>query len=449
MAKYNVATNMIRFGVLYKVIGGQSVTYNSVLYATGSTFRGVYNVNTFNYSGTGTQEVNELIELQGKSIEYEQNGEDVTTYFPNDPPIKLIGTDIEYVQSDADIYILENTTIKGFAIEFIDDHAHVTHIHKRKGFRASPNLRTKFLPLTGIVKLLPSDVSVDALAVQEISVIPDEGAIKIYFTVHAGGANNNIWLATATDIEDEWTIVGDVVGRGFGGAPANRQALGSHVFRHGGYIYCAATNGYGGGGAGEDRHIYLYRSTDGVTFTDLGKLLDKSLIPSGVGYGNIYINPTLVNGVYECLVESSLNSSIWTIHRLTSTNIESGWTYANACTSLQVATGGMYGGPQMIHHNGTWYTFYHYGTNSGNLPTVIGWAKSADLVTFQKKESPLFAIEAKPYGVNTDQLADPFIVESNGKTYLFGEYSKNAGYYESQVWMWVYNGTFAQLVDGV
>lgn len=307
-------------------------------------------------------------------------------------------------------------------------------------------LRNSLTPLTGVSKLIPSNVDGTTLAVLETSVIVDTSNIKIYFTKSKSSTENAICLATATTVNGTWTInPTPIIGLGYGGAPANRQAHSSDVVKIGSYYYCAATNGYGFGSVGEDRNIYLYRSTDGITFTDLGLILNKTSISGADGFGNVSIYPTLVNGKYEILVEASVGG-IWRIFRCNTTNIESGWTYVNALPTLQVVSGAMYGGMQHIYMNGKWHILYHYGSAIGNLPTILGYAISYDLITCVIKESPFLDIEATPYGANTDQIADPFMFESNGNTYVFAEYCSNSTIFQSQIWMWTYEGTMNSLL---
>lgn len=313
--------------------------------------------------------------------------------------------------------------------------------------RPKSDLHSKFQPVTGVLKLLPSQSLDNARGVQEPSVVEDENGLNIYYSVQLSESVNYICLATATRIEDAWTTQpSPVIGMGFGGAPANRQAHSSFVFKYDSYYYCLATNGYGFSAPGEDRNIYMYRSVDGVTFTDLGLLIDKSIIPGAAGFGNSCLQPTAVNGRFEMLVEASVDG-VWKIFRLSSANIDSGWTYTNSMSGLEVVPGGMYGGPQLIYFGGTWHIFYHYGASAGNLPTYLGYATSEDLVTLERKETPMFAIEARPYDDDTDQIADPFVIEIGGKCYLLAEYCENAGEYHSQIWMWLFNGNFDELIS--
>jgi len=137
-------------------------------------------------------------------------------------------------------------------------------------------LRDSFTPLTGVARLLPAGVDGSTLAVLEPSVIVDSSNIKIYFTKSLGDTYNSICIATASTATGTWTVTPTpIIGLGYGGTPSDRQAHSSDVFKFGSYYYCLATNGYGFGSPGEDRNIYLYRSTDGIVFTDLGLFILK------------------------------------------------------------------------------------------------------------------------------------------------------------------------------
>ncbi|WDF79651.1 hypothetical protein PQ469_06480 [Mucilaginibacter sp. KACC 22773] len=311
-------------------------------------------------------------------------------------------------------------------------------------------LRYKFKPLAGLPKLLPLNIDESTHGVLEASVVvEDDGSVKIYFTKCMGDTTNAICMATAASVDGEWTVnPTPIIGLGAGGAPADRQAHSSYVFKANGFYYCTATNGYGFGSPGEDRCLYLYKSVDGITFTDMGKLIDKSAIPGSSGFGNSCVEPILINGKYEMLLEGN-GGGVWNVHRFNSDNIESGWTHVNALPGLQVVAGAMYGGTDLFYKNGLWYIFYHYGAAEGNLPTLLGFATSTDLVSITKKETPLFGIEAKPYGDATDQIADPFIIENNGKVFLLAEYVTNSPVVKSEIWIWEFNGTLNQLFANI
>lgn len=307
---------------------------------------------------------------------------------------------------------------------------------------SSSKLRQKFKPLQGVPRLLPVDVNETCNGVLEPSVIVDDNNIKIYFT-RTTGQEHVICLATTNDMEGDWVIAENpVIGMGYGGAPLNRRAHCSHVIKKDGFYYCYATNGYGEGLAGEDRCIYLYKSSDGIVFEDLGLFLNITAIAGNQGYGNVSVYPEKVNGKYEMLVEARFD--VWKIFRFTSDNIDGNFVFQNSLVGLQIHSGSMYGGMHHFFQNNKWHIIYHYG-EAGNLPTVLGYATSDNLDGVEVKEKPVFGLEAKPYFDNTDQLADPYIIEANGKCYLLAEYCTNTTF-NSQMWMWTFDGKLEDLL---
>lgn len=113
---YNVPTNGIKPDWLYIIIGDKSVTYNSVTYATGETFRGVAGVATFTYGSGTTEEVNEVTEISGFGVEFEKFISENIGLFPDD--VKVTGFGVEYVQSGSDLIIPDATVIRGFGVEY-------------------------------------------------------------------------------------------------------------------------------------------------------------------------------------------------------------------------------------------------------------------------------------------------------------------------------------------
>jgi len=114
---YNISSGNIQVGILYLVYGTQSVTYNGTTYTTGQSFRGVATVSTFTFSGTGTQFVSEILELQGSAIIFDENALDKPIFLST---TNLNGFAIEYQQNANDIIFNDITTIKGFAMELLD-----------------------------------------------------------------------------------------------------------------------------------------------------------------------------------------------------------------------------------------------------------------------------------------------------------------------------------------
>lgn len=114
---YTVVTGEIFTGRLYLVTGTQSVTYNSVTYSTGQTFRAITGFKDFTYSGSGTQIVNEVEEIKGGAIECFETAIDVGVF--NDVT-NLLGMAIEFALNDAEKIVNEFTKIEGFSIELVD-----------------------------------------------------------------------------------------------------------------------------------------------------------------------------------------------------------------------------------------------------------------------------------------------------------------------------------------
>ncbi len=114
---YNVSTNEIVEGVLYRVTGDASVIYNETTYIAGLAFRGIAGANTFSYQGDGTQELVEVLELKGAGVELQENGADLPAF--TDKTV-LNGFSIEFSLNNEEKIVNEITQINGFSIEFID-----------------------------------------------------------------------------------------------------------------------------------------------------------------------------------------------------------------------------------------------------------------------------------------------------------------------------------------
>lgn len=299
-------------------------------------------------------------------------------------------------------------------------------------------------------------------AAQEPTLFYDSATskINIYFTggkdsLGVNSYNDKMGLVTSTDMVTFSSPI-KVIGQGYGGATTNRRATSSWVGKQGNRYFLLALNGFGIGWPGEDRNIYGYTSLDGVNWIDAGIKIDKATAFPGhamMGFGNIGVcvdeknNPVVIGGKYLSLVEAS-NGTTWSIWRATADSLMGTWTLADSLSSLQVRGTGMYGGPQLIYKNGTYYAFYHYGT-SGNLPTLLAYATSTDCINWTVKETPFVPFDIKPYGVLTDQIADPYFTEINGKVYMLAEYCQNtgAGSYRSSIYLWTFDGTFQQMLN--
>lgn len=126
---YNVLTGEIGQGKKYLVAGAQSVVYNTVTYATGSTFIGVQGVSAFTYTGTGTQEVNEVLEAYASGLELVGNALD-NPVFPE--TTNLLGFGVEVTQTSKDAILNDTTAIMGFGVEFENTDYYVQQIIERR-----------------------------------------------------------------------------------------------------------------------------------------------------------------------------------------------------------------------------------------------------------------------------------------------------------------------------
>ena len=114
---YNISSGNILGGVLYIVWGTNSVIYNGTTYMSGQVFRGVPSITNFTFSGSGTQLVYEVLELQGAALEFSENGLDQPIYSTT---TTLNGFAIEYVQNANDISFNDKTILNAFSMELLD-----------------------------------------------------------------------------------------------------------------------------------------------------------------------------------------------------------------------------------------------------------------------------------------------------------------------------------------
>jgi len=114
---FNITTGNILAGVLYLVYGTQSVIYNGNTYNHGQTFRGISSINTFTFSGTGTQLVYEISEFSASALILDENALDIPVF--NDTT-QASNFSIEFQQNNNDISFDDITALNGFSIELLD-----------------------------------------------------------------------------------------------------------------------------------------------------------------------------------------------------------------------------------------------------------------------------------------------------------------------------------------
>lgn len=279
-----------------------------------------------------------------------------------------------------------------------------------------------------------------ASASQEPSVMIEDGVFKMWYTSQAGGGHNpRINYATSSD-GITWTQYGGNPVLGEGGSGYAGRAEHSSVVKFDGvyYIYFATDNG---------SEINRSTSTDGITWTTPVQVIAQTQEAWSNGWDNTYVWREgyvwymLLDGVrpsdttFQTALATSLDGLVWTFNA------------AEWLTSLDLVGGGSSGGMFMMtpqKRDGFYHQWYQPSSVAGVTPTAIYRATSPDLITWTILSGPVIPLPGGSY----DQVADPAIVEWQGKTYMYFEQVINASS-TFEMCLAIYDGTMAQLLDGV
>ena len=330
------------------------------------------------------------------------------------------------------------------------------------GSNISP-IKLKYLIGSGQVKYIGTRTFEGA--VLEPTIVPVGDSVYIYYTGTFNDTTHRIGLIRVANIEDTWPVGDSVVGRGLA-SPADRSASSSDIVYDGTSFYMYALDGYGF--TGDTKNVYLYTSTDGRNWVDGGVVFTIGLHAGETitNFGNTGVlkningPPAFVGGKYRIVTEGRVGAS-WQSFHAESSSLTSGWTITQKLPTLEPIPGSTYGGNCVKYFGGNWHTFYHYSTVGPTLPCNLAYATSPDGLNWTIREvdyltyysadpsPPTPPTEADlPYPF-TDQVADIWVEEINGKVYILAEFVDNSyitGRIESQIWIWKYNGTFASLV---
>jgi sucrose-6-phosphate hydrolase SacC (GH32 family) len=104
---------------------------------------------------------------------------------------------------------------------------------------------------------------------------------------------------------------------------------------------------------------------------------------------------------------------------------------------------GTFGGPWLTKIGETYHLWYH-GSLIDNLPTQIYHATSDDLVTWRQSSAAPILDRSQSWEV--DQVADPSLVEANGRTFLFYDGDDNVGR-RAAINVAVADGNLSELFD--
>lgn len=174
-------------------------------------------------------------------------------------------------------------------------------------------------------------------------------------------------------------------------------------------------------------------SRDGYAWTPRNASIP--LPTTGTMFGN-RVAWRQASGSWSMLQEVMIQGDVWAIHLYTS---DDGlhWVLGNdgaALGSLQVAAGGMYGGPSFASVDGVltpqsasgqYHLWYHAAEQAGNLPTNVYHATSDDLIqwTISPASSPILRHVGS--GFAYDQVADPSPVVVGDRAFLFFDGDNN------------------------
>lgn len=303
-------------------------------------------------------------------------------------------------------------------------------------------------------------------AVLEPTIVKDGDSVKIFYTGSTSDTINQVCVIKLNNINSVWPLGTPVIGRGLA-SPIDRSASSSDVVKDtGNHWYTYALDGYGF--TGETKSIFVYTSTDGYNWVDGGLCLGIGtyLGDSIANFGNTCIvkdlsgTPVQIGGKYKMYVDGRVGGK-WQTFLAESSSLTTGWTIIKHCTTLTTYTNAVYGDCSIIYYNGKYHNFYLYTQSNLDLPTSLAYAQSTDGQTWTIKEfdfikysdadpsNPAFPTAATVPFPHTDQAADVTVSEVNGKVYflwVYGDNSYATGKVRFQIWMSVFNGSFADLL---
>lgn len=259
--------------------------------------------------------------------------------------------------------------------------------------------------------VLTADEGWDGNWVLEPTVLYEGGLFKMIYTGDngTGGSFNSEQFGYAESADGiTWTKHGSpVFGGGVGGESdyVNQPTLykDGSTYR---LYYRSPVN-----------YLCIATSTDLLTWS----VFDTNIIGNPDGQTE-WDNTTIIvdtGGTWHMIAEG-FKTPIYRLYYWTSADGLT-WTAGNGgaeLVDLQVASGGMYGGPFLWPEQiaGEWHLWYHAAPGSGLLPTNIYHASSPDFVNWTQTGMVL------AYGVDgfeVDQVADPCILVVGSTAYMF------------------------------
>lgn len=268
----------------------------------------------------------------------------------------------------------------------------------------------------------------------EPSVIYEDGIFKMWYS--GGGATCSLGYATSPDGRN-WTkhSTNPILGIGSGNSNMGDIACRNNVIKHNGVYYLTVVDGYGLGG----EEVVLLTSNNGINFSNPQVILRPSNLEFGIANTFVFIDD---DGTWYLFYDYKTESAfIW------ETNVASGPNLYNLTKNPgNLRTGlfrnGMYGGKSVYKIGKQYHMWYHASTNGQPVPTKIFHSVSDDLITW--RSLPDVVVDITQPSWETDQTADPFIVEANGKLYMYydGDDNTDPGNVIAYIGFVEFDGTF-------
>ncbi len=287
---------------------------------------------------------------------------------------------------------------------------------------AAPVGRTGFRRSAGNPILSPA-ITWEGAALEEPSVIYESSTWKMWYT--GGWLSSAMGYATCTSdptVAANWTKYASNPVLGQGGSSVSGYVSGNNVTKIGSTYYAYYYDTDGGG------NLKVSTSSDGISWGTPTTAIASNAVAWMTGWANSYAwNEG--GSTWKMLVEgrSTTSGSPWRIAYATSTDGLS-WTIVGSgpLTSLILNGGTQCGGPWLLNGgqkiNGLYHLVYHAGT--GNF-TDIYRAYSSDAQNWTIVPNWILQHNGGTY--ETEQAADPSMIEVNALSYLFYDGVDNAG----------------------
>lgn len=273
--------------------------------------------------------------------------------------------------------------------------------------------------------------------VQEASLLYISGTWYMYYT-----GNNKIWRSTSSD-GVTWTVAPttQVLGGGQGGEAG--AVAHSGLTKIGSTYYLAYCRG--------GTELKMCTSSDGLTFSGNTTILANPSWVYGGAMGNLQLVQDGSTYILLFDAKATANAQVWSQGLATSSSPASGFAQVQnsplntlAGNDFFATPHGHFGGGFLAKVNGVYHIWFH-GSGTGDLPSQIYhyYNPSNDFVTWLPfGYQPV--VQNTDRGNEVDQVADPWLIEVNGSTYMYYECFDNANHV-AKIMRCTYNGTMAQL----